>query len=266
VTGASSGIGREIARVLAERGFELVITARRRERLDMLAKELDAAHGTHVECVTSDLSDPAGPDQVFATVADRGLSIDTLVNNAGTGDPTWFHQTDWAAHQRTIQLMAVSPTKLIHLFIPAMVERGHGHVVNVCSGAAQLPGLPLHGCYAPTKAFLHKLTQTLAVDYGRSGVTLSATLPGFTESELLDSSGARGLTDKSPRFMTADTRRVAEETVQACLAGTVSYTHTWWNRLTFGVMRHLPTRYAHLVMTPERERVRKDLEREAQGH
>lgn len=263
VTGASSGIGRETARVLAGRGFDLVITARRADRLELLAGELKAAHGTDAACLTGDLSDPAGPEDIVAAARNRDLVIDTLVNNAGTGDPTWFHQADWAAHQRTIQLMAVSPARLIHLLIPGMVERGHGHVVNVCSGAAILPGLPLHGCYAPTKAFLFKLTQTLAVDYGRSGVTFSATLPGFTESELLDSSGARGLTDKAPKFMTAGARRVAEETVAACLSGTVGYTHTWWNRCAFGVMKHLPSRCAHLVMTPERERVRKDLEQQA---
>ena len=122
------------------------------------------------------------------------------------------------------------------------------------------PGLPLHGFYSPTKAFMYKLTQTLAVDYAGSGVTFAATLPGFTESELLDSSGARGLTDKLPGFMVASTRRVAEETVDACLVGKVVYTHTFFNRVLFGFMKHLPSRWAHLVMRPERDRVRKDLD------
>lgn len=262
VTGASSGIGREIARVLAGRGFELVVTARRRERLDELASELRAEHGVDVTVVTADLSDPAGPSAVYNVVTELGLELDVLVNNAGHGDPAWFHQTSWDAHARTIQLMAVSPAHLTYLLLPGMVERGRGHIVSVCSGAAIAPGLPLHGCYSPTKAFMLKLMQTLAVDYAGSGVTFTATLPGFTESELLDSSGARGLTNRLPGFMVADTRRVAEETVDACLKGTVVYTHTWWNRLSFGAMKHLPTRYAHLTMGIERERVRKDL----QGH
>lgn len=259
VTGASSGIGREIARVLAERGFDLVITARRQERLEALARELSMSHGVDVVMVAADLSDPDGPTAVYNAVKAEGLAIDVLVNNAGIGDPAWFHQSDWEDHLDTIQLMAVSPARLIHLFVPEMVERGDGHVVTVCSGAVHLPGLPLHGFYAPTKAFMHKLTQTLAVDYAGSGVTFAATLPGFTESELLDSSGARGLTDKLPGFMVADTRRIAEETVDACLKGTVSYTHTWFNRLLFGLMKHLPTRYAHLAMTLERKRVQHDL-------
>lgn len=264
VTGASSGIGREIARVLAARGFALVVTARRRERLDELASELQAAHGTDIAVVTADLSDPAGPTAVHDAVTAMRLEVDVLVNNAGHGDPAWFHQTAWDAHARTIQLMAASPARLIHLFVPGMVERGHGHVVNVCSVAAMTPGLPLHGCYSPTKAFMLRLTQTLAVDYAGTGVTFSATIPGFTESELLDSSGARGLTDRLPGFMVADVRRVAEETVDACLNGTVVYTHTWWNRFTSAVMKALPTRYAHLTMSLERNRVRNDLQRQAE--
>jgi short-subunit dehydrogenase len=259
VTGASSGIGREIARVLAVRGYALVITARRRERLDDLAAELERAHGTEVTVVAADLSDPGGPTAVFDAVTDLSLDVDVLVNNAGHGDPAWFHRTDWDAHARTIQLMATSPARLIHLFVPGMVKRGRGHVVSVCSVAAITPGLPLHGCYSPTKAFLLKLTQTLAVDYAGTGVTFSATVPGFTESELLDSSGARGLTDRLPGFMVADNRRVAEETVDACLNGTVVFTHTWWNRVTAGLLKQLPLRYAHLTMGLERERVRKDL-------
>ena len=259
VTGASSGIGREVARVLAERGCDLVVTARRRERLESLAHELRATRGIDVLTIGSDLSDPEGPTVIYDSIEAEGLEIDLLINNAGIGDPTWFHKADWDLHRRTIQLMAISPAELIYLFLPQMVERGRGHIVTVCSGAAILPGLPLHGFYAPTKAFMYKLTQTLASDYAGTGVTFAATLPGFTESELLDSSGARGLTDKLPAFMVADTRRVAEETVDACLNGTVSYTHTWFNRVVFSLMRHLPSRYAHLAMRLERDRVIKDL-------
>jgi short-subunit dehydrogenase len=213
--------------------------------------------------VAADLSCDDGATAIYDAVAAAGLQIDVLVNNAGIGDPAWFHQSSWEAHMRTINLMAISPARLIYLFVPGMVDRGGGRVVSVCSGAAILPGLPLHGFYSPTKAFVYKLTQTLAVDYAGTGVTFAATLPGFTESELLDSSGARGLTQKLPGFMVADTRRVAEETVDACLKGTVSYTHTWRNRVTFGSMRHFPSRWAHRLMGPERDRVRKDLEAEA---
>ncbi|WP_354698529.1 FabG-like 3-oxoacyl-(acyl-carrier-protein) reductase [Paraconexibacter sp. AEG42_29] len=259
VTGASSGIGREIARVLAARGYALVVTARRRQRLDELAAELRAAHGVDVDVVTSDLSSPDGATALHDAVAGMGLEIDVLVNNAGHGDPTWYHASPWEAHAHTIQLMAVSPARLIHLFVPGMVERGRGHVVSVCSVAALTPGLPLHGCYSPTKAFMLRLTQTLAVDYAGTGVTFSATIPGFTESELLDSSGARGLTNRLPRFMVAGVGRVAEETVDACLNGTVVYTHTWWNRISSALIKQLPIRYAHRTMGLERERVRKDL-------
>jgi short-subunit dehydrogenase len=259
VTGASSGIGRAIAEVLAARGFDLVVTARRRERLDAIAAQLESTYGIDVAIVTADLSDPEGPVTIYDDVTQRGITVDVLVNNAGTGDPIRYHQSEWEHHQRTITLMATSPARLIHLFLPSMIEHGYGRVVTVCSGAVHVPGVPLHGFYAPTKSFMHKLTQTLAVEYAGSGVTFSATLPGFTESELLDSSGARDMTDKLPRFMVANTERVAEEVVDACLAGTVSLTHTWFNKLTFGVMKHLPTRYAHLCMGWARNRLRDEL-------
>jgi short-subunit dehydrogenase len=260
VTGASSGIGREIARVLAERGYDLVISARRVERLEQLAGELRDRWGAGVTLAPADLSAPEGPDVLMAEVGGHGLALDVLVNCAGTGNPAPFHLTSWEEHQRTIQLMALSPARLIHLLMPGMLERGYGRVVCVCSGAVWVPGLPFHGFYAPTKGFLYKLTQTLAVEYAGSGVTFSATLPGFTESEMLDLSGARHMTDKMPSYMVAPTRQVAVETVDACLSGRVSHTHTWFNRLVFGVMKHAPSRYAHLMMLRERDRLQADLD------
>jgi short-subunit dehydrogenase len=258
VTGASSGIGREVARVLGEHGFALVVTARRRERLEALADELRSARGTDVVCLPCDLASPDGPTTLHEGVAALGLDVDILINNAGTGDASPFHEADWSFHERCIQLMALSPSQLIHLFLPGMLARRYGRIANVTSVAAYMPGIPMHGFYCPTKSFLYKLTESLATEYAGTGVTFTATVPGFTESEMIDSSGARPIVEQLPGFMFSDTRTVAEQTVAACLAGKGAYTHTWFNRVFFGgLLRHFPARHAHKLMLSERDRARR---------
>lgn len=257
VTGASSGIGREVARVFAEHGFALAITARRVGRLEELAAEL-RAWGTDVVIAPCDLSAPDGATALYDDLTAQGVEVDILVNNAGTGDASPYHEADWDFHQRYIELMALSPARLIHRFLPGMLERGYGRVVNVTSVAAHMPGIPLHGFYCPTKSFVYKLTETLATEYHGTGVTFTATAPGLTESEMIDSSGARPIAESMPGFMFADTRTVAEQTVAACLAGVGTYTHTWFNRVFFGgFLRHFPTRHAHKLMRSEAERARR---------
>jgi len=253
ITGASSGIGRDVARVFAEHGFSLVVTARRLERLEALARELKANYGTDVVVVQADLSLADGPVVLMDEIDRRGLDVDILVNCAGTGDGCAYTEIPWDAHQQQIQLMALSPARLIHLALPGMLKRGYGRVVNVTSVAAHMPGVPLRAFYCPTKSFLYKLTEGLCTEYHGTGVTFTATAPGFTESELVDLSGARTIVDKLPGFMLAETRVVAEQTVAACLAGVATYTHLWFNRLFFGgFLRHFPTRYAHKLMLSER--------------
>ncbi len=255
VTGASSGIGRDIARVFAERGFSLVITARRSERLEALAAELRTAHDTDVVVVAADLSQSDGPTVLVGEIDRRSIDVDVLVNCAGTSESGGYTEKPWESHQRHIQLMALSPARLIHLVLPGMLERGYGRVVNVCSVAAHMPGVPLQGFYCPAKSFLYKLTEGLCTEYRGTGVTFTATAPGFTESEMVDLVGARAIVDALPGFMVAQTRQVAEQTVEAGLAGVATYTHTWFNRLFFGgFLRHFPTRYAHNLMLSERNR------------
>jgi len=120
VTGASAGIGAAFARELAARGCNLVLTARRRERLDELAAELASRNAVRVECVAADLADPRAPAQLCGEIARRGIVIDTLVNNAGYGLPGHFHAQPWQAHAQFLQVMVNSPCELVHILLPAM--------------------------------------------------------------------------------------------------------------------------------------------------
>ena len=182
VTGASSGIGRALAVRLAAGGSDLVVVARRADRLHALADELSAAHGVHVEVLVADMTDPAQ----LATVEDRirsgGPPIDLLVNNAGVGAHGAFADIplDWQDGQ--IRLNVLAPVRLSHAALEGMVARGRGGILNVSSIAGLQP-MPGVATYAATKAYLSSFSHALHEEVRRHGVTVTALLPGFTRTE-----------------------------------------------------------------------------------
>ena len=164
VTGASSGIGAEFARALAERGHHLVLTARRTDRIEALARELAEKHGIDARAIPGDLSDPATPGALQAAIEADGLVIDMLINNAGYGVTGSLVSRDWKTHADFIQVMMTAPTELCHRFVPGMRARGYGRIVNVASFAGIMPAPAGHTLYAASKAFLIKFTQSLALE------------------------------------------------------------------------------------------------------
>jgi short-subunit dehydrogenase len=202
ITGASAGIGAAFARAYAERGFDLVLTARRNDRLAELAGILKQSFGTSCQTIAVDLADPAGPQ---AILAQAGV-VDGLVNNAGYGLPGTFANTSWADQAAFIQVMMTAPAELCHRALPGMISRGHGRIINVASLAGILPPGPGHTLYGASKAFLIKLSQSLNAECAGTGVQVSALCPGFTYSEFHDVNGTRGAVSKMPKWMwqTAD--------------------------------------------------------------
>lgn len=221
VTGASSGIGAAFARDLAARGYDLVLTARRTDRLETLAAELTAAHGAACTSITADLDHPETPQNLVDDIAQRSLSVDMLVNNAGYGLPGYLLDQSWPAHTNFLQIMVAAPVHLAWLLLPGMLERGRGHIVNVASVAGIIPGSAGHTLYAASKAFLIKFSQSLALEYRPRGVNTCAVCPGFTWSEFHDVNGSRPLMNKLPKWMWLEAERVAREGVDAVLAGKV---------------------------------------------
>jgi uncharacterized protein len=217
VTGSSAGIGREIARVLAAQGFDLILVARRAEELKTLGSELASAHGATSHVIPIDLADPTAPSRLVAEVAARGIELDVLVNNAGFGDVGPFAAADLLKLLAMVQVNVTAVTELTGLFLPGMLKRGKGRILNVGSTAGFQPG-PLMAVYYATKAYVNSLSQAIANEVAGTGVTVTVLCPGPTESEFAAVSGMA-----NTRLFTAGkvmpVRPVAEAGVRGLLRG-----------------------------------------------
>jgi short-subunit dehydrogenase len=240
VTGASAGIGAAIARELAARGYSLLLTARRADRLEKLAHELHEVHGTHCRPVAVDLADPAGPLQLFTYCKSEKLPIDMLVNNAGYGVPGALVAQPWDAHRDFIEVMVTAPVALCHLFVPAMRERKRGHVLNVASIAGMMPGTAGHTLYGASKAFLIKFSESLALENKKRGIKVCAVCPGFTYSEFHDVTGSRKLVSQMPGWMWSKAEDVARDGVAATLRGDTVFIPGKVNRVLSTVAKLTP--------------------------
>jgi uncharacterized protein len=248
VTGASAGIGKAFAEQLAKDGFDLVLTARRKDRLDALATELRDERGVRVEVIAEDLTDPGAPERIFAELRARGLRCDVLINNAGWGIAQPFVATPWQAQAEFIQVLVTAVAQLAHLALPAMIERRYGRIVNVASLAGLLPGAPTSTLYAAAKSFLVKFSESLAAEVHGTGVHVCAVCPGFTYSEFHDAMGTRGVVSKLPSLMWQDADSVAREGLDAVMRGEVVRVTGPVNRVLATVMQHLPGNAARNLM------------------
>lgn len=235
VTGASAGIGREIARVLAA-DHDLILTARREDRLRALAAELSPPAACHV--LPADLADPEGPRRLFDAVAAAGLTVDVLVNNAGFGDLGPFAHADLDKLVRMVRTNVVALTELTGLFLPGMLARGRGGILNVGSVAGFQPG-PLMAVYYATKAYVNSFSEALWAELRGTGVTVTCLAPGPTHSEFAAVSGM----DATRVFTVgsvADARSVAEAGVRGLRAGRRMVIPGWRNRLLIFAERFVP--------------------------
>ncbi len=244
VTGASAGIGEAFARELAARGHHLVLVARREDRLQALADELHRAHGSSCLVIAADLSDPAAPESLCRTLESRGLQVDWLINNAGYGLPGTLVANPWQAHADFVQVMMTAPTELAWRLLPGMRKRGHGRIVNVASLAGFVPGTAGHTLYAASKAYLIKLSQSLALENRDAGVHVSALCPGFTRSEFHDVTGTRQKMNAMPGFMWLAADEVARQGIEAVERGTVVHVPGRVNRAIKAITESLPDRLA----------------------
>lgn len=256
VTGASAGIGAAFARALAARGHDLVLTARRLERLETLAMELRQRHGSTVTVLPADLADPAAAGTLCEELDRRGLAVDWLINNAGYGVPGSFVSNDWRTHADFLQVLLSTPVELTWRLLPGMLKRGYGRVVNVASLAGHVPGTAGHTLYAPAKAFMIKFSQGLALENHEHGVQVCALCPGFTYSEFHDVTGTRALMNKLPGFMWQSAEAVVAEGIAAVERGEAVHVTGRVNRVIKSVLKLLPDRLAMKLSARQSRRYR----------
>lgn len=256
VTGASSGIGATFARQLASLGHDLVLTARRTERLESLATELKEQYGTHVTVLPHDLADAAAPSRLCDEMENRGLKVDWLINNAGYGVPGTFDLNEWTTHADFLQVLLTAPTELAYRLLPGMRQRGYGRIINVASLAGHVPAPPGHTLYAPAKAFLIKFSQSLALENRHLGVNVCALCPGFTWSEFHDVTRTRDKMDKLPGFMWLTSEEVVRQGIAAAQRGDAVYIPGRVNRFIKSMIQLMPDKLALYLSARQATRYR----------
>jgi short-subunit dehydrogenase len=234
VTGASAGIGVALARELARQGAKLILTARRKERLESLAAEF-AAQGIETRIVAADLNDPAAPQRIYDATEGAGLTVDILVNNAGLGQYGAFHSSRPEQEFSMVRVNCEAVVRLSRLFVPRMVERRRGWVLVVASTASFQP-LPYFATYAATKVFDRFFALGLAEEVATYGIKVTALCPGTTESEFFEV--ARAGVFRTRKLQSAS--EVARLGVEALARGQRTIIPKWSGRFTAFIVRHVP--------------------------
>ena len=181
ITGASGGIGYELARLFARDGYNLVLVARSGDKLDAIKGDLEKRHGISVTVIVKDLSEHPSPQELFDQVQNAGIKVEVLINNAGFSDFGLFVETDLQKALEMLQVNVVTLTQLTRLFLPGMVQGRSGRIMNVASTAAYFPG-PLMAVYYATKAYVLSFSEALSNELEGTGVTVTALCPGPTET------------------------------------------------------------------------------------
>lgn len=245
ITGASDGIGRELAKCFAAHKNHLVLVARGEEKLKHLAGEISSAHGVHVSCVSLDLSDPDGARKLHQKVLELGFTVEFLVNNAGVGTFGLFAETDLDRELRMMRLNMISLTALTKLFLPGMLKRGHGRILNVASTAAFQPG-PLMAVYYASKAYVLSFSEALANELKGTGVSASVLCPGPTQSGFQQSAGM----DSSKLFRRGvmSASDVAEVAYRGLVKGRTTIIPGWRNKILAFSVRLGPRKLLPIIV------------------
>jgi uncharacterized protein len=242
VTGASSGIGRAMTCLLAEQGYDVVVVARRADRLESLQAELERRHRVCVHPLVSDLADPASPADICTTLTAKGIAVDFLVNNAGYALAGRYAETDWDDQERFVRVMALAPLEFTHRLLPPMLRAGWGRIVNVSSIAALTLASPNSVLYAATKTLLMSFSEGLALETVNTGVHCTVSLPGVTATEFFERSGLHEHASRRfTRALLMSPEDVADQAYRAVTKGRPRVVHGWHHRLLGSVVTHAPT-------------------------
>ena len=257
VTGASAGIGKSFADVFAKYGFNLILTARREDRLREIGDELARKHHVDVSVIAADLADPTAPSRLVSDIAAKGLKVDALVNNAGYAVPGTYEASKWADQRDFIQVLTTAPCELAHAVLPGMIERRQGYIINIASLAGILPGSAGHTLYGASKSFMIQFSRSLNMEVQAHNVNVTAVCPGFTYSEFHDVTGTRAQVSRMPKFMWMTADAVAEEGYAAVMRNRPVVVNGRVNRGIAALAKYLPDSVAFSIMKAQSGAIRK---------
>ena len=247
ITGASSGIGAALARSFAQHSEVLVLVARRQDRLDELAAELAQSAAARVVPVALDLNQPQAVDQLLGRLAANGLWVETLVNNAGFGLRGSFEASSWMQLESMLRLMVEVPTELTRLVLPEMQRRQQGTILNIASLAGLIPGLPGSTLYSAVKAYLIRLSQSLAAENSGSGIRVMALCPGYVHTEFHAVLGVEQRMQRLPGVFWMSVEQLVRWTERALQDRQVVVVPGRLNRLIAALAHYLPLPWANTL-------------------
>ena len=258
ITGASAGIGAEFARQYAARGWDVALTARRADRLEKLALELEDQFDISAMVIAQDLAMEGAVDAILAELREAGRHADALVNNAGYGLPGTFFNTKWEEQATFLRVLMSVPCELVHKLLPGMVERGYGRIINVASLVGYAPGSAGHTLYAPVKSALIKFSESVHAEAKRAGynIHVTALCPGLTWTEFHDVNGTRERTNQAPEWMWMQAGPVVEAGIDAVDRGMPVIVPGAQNKGLATLAKLLPDPIARAVMAEQSKRFR----------
>ena len=246
ITGASSGIGEAFAEALAKQGSDLILVARSKDKLKALAEKLAQAHGVRVEVLAVDLAEPSPGARVAAGVAKLGMTVDLLLNNAGFGTAGAFHKTDPARSSQMVALNVSAVVDLTHAFLPAMLERGSGAIINIASVAAFQP-LATMCVYAASKSFVLSFSEGLWAEVRRKGLKVLAVCPGPVDTPFFEATGTPGLRKTVPKPMMMTAEQVVKDSLRALKDGRTFVVPGLLNKAVTATPRLVPRKLMALL-------------------
>jgi short-subunit dehydrogenase len=245
VTGASSGIGVDFAKILAEAGCHLIIVARRLERLQEQKKNLQEQYGIQVEIISMDLNDPDAPQKLYEEIKNKSIDVEILINNAGVGLYGYFIEIPWEQEKNMLTLDILNLVHLTKLFAKEMVERNSGYILNVASIGAFQPA-PTYASYSAAKSFVLNFTEALNYELRHTQVKVTALSPGATQTEFFQIAGQQKLTLFQKLFI-MKSYPVAKIGIKAMLKGKPSVIAGWMNAFSMFSYRFMPRRLTTMI-------------------
>ena len=218
VTGATSGIGLEISKYLAKKGYNLILVARTKDKLKYISKDLSQKYNVECDYFPSDLSEIKSPDDIYNFTKENHYNINILVNNAGYALPNAFHKNSMEEEEKCLRVLGISVIALTKKYINDMISNGGGKIMIVSSVAAFAPASSLQSLYGPVKTFMNRFSESLNF-YNNKGITSTAVCPGYTVTNFHTASGVQKEMDSVPSFLKKSAKRIAEEGVEAMLKG-----------------------------------------------